>query len=103
MSMGSAVIGQVRWPSEIMWLGNKPSGWQAIVDPVAFVRMELRLVNVDRRLIRDNARDAFEAHHLCNNKKLAARNEHGDYVSPSIQDAWSGWDACWSMLKEACK
>lgn len=43
--------------------------------------------SLDSRLIRQH----FESEYLGNNKKTAIRNEHGDYVLPSIQDAWAGW------------
>ncbi len=36
-------------------------------------------------------REHFESHYLGNNKQLARRNEHEDYVLPSIQNAWAGW------------
>lgn len=38
-------------------------------------------------------REKFERIHCGGNKQIARRNEHGDYVLPSIQDAWHGWQA----------
>jgi len=42
------------------------------------------------------ARKAFEDHLL--NIQAKRRNEHGDYVHPSIQDRWIGWCECWKHL-----
>ncbi len=41
------------------------------------------------------ARYMFEEIYLGDNKHAARMNEHGDYVHPSIQDAWAGWKALW--------
>ncbi|HEY0662217.1 MAG TPA: hypothetical protein VGD21_12960 [Lysobacter sp.] len=38
-------------------------------------------------------RSLFERVHLGGVKKLARRNEHGEYVAPSINDAWAGWQS----------
>lgn len=35
-------------------------------------------------------REDFEKSYLGGNKHMGRRNEHGDYVLPSIQDAWGG-------------
>ena len=48
--------------------------------------------------IKELARKSFEESYLGNNKQNARRNEYGDYVLPSIQDAWSGWLAAWEDL-----
>lgn len=48
--------------------------------------------------IKELARKSFEESYLGNNKQTARRNEYGDYVYPSIQDAWSGWLAAWEDL-----
>lgn len=37
--------------------------------------------------IKELARKSFEESYLGNNKQNARRNEYGDYVLPSIQDA----------------
>jgi len=39
------------------------------------------------------SREAFEAKHCGGNPHTTRRNEHGDYVLPSVQDAWSGWQS----------
>ena len=39
------------------------------------------------------SREAFERIHCGGNARITRRNEHGDYVSPAIQDAWAGWQA----------
>lgn len=36
-------------------------------------------------------RELFES---TRNAHTVRRNEHGDYVLPSAQDAWSGWSQC---------
>lgn len=41
------------------------------------------------------AREAFERDYL-GGSQHARRNEVGDYVSPSIQDAWCGWRAAFA-------
>jgi len=41
-----------------------------------------------------SSREVFEAVHLGGNKQAARRNEHGDYVLPSVQDAYAGWSSC---------
>ena len=50
-------------------------------------------------------RKAFEDNYLGGNKQTARRNEYGDYVLPSIQDAWAGWRAAheqtWHVIKTA--
>lgn len=48
--------------------------------------------------IKELARKSFEENYLGNNKRNSHRNEVGDYVYPSIQDAWSGWLAAWEDL-----
>lgn len=50
--------------------------------------------------IKKLARKSFEESYLGNNKQNARRNEYGDYVLPSIQDAWSGWLAAWEDLSK---
>lgn len=40
----------------------------------------------------EEVRRRFEREYAVN-KVTARRNEHGDYVLPSIQDAWAGWKA----------
>lgn len=45
-------------------------------------------------------REAFERIHCGGNARITRRNEHGDYVSPAIQDAWAGWQAA---LEEAAE
>ena len=35
--------------------------------------------------------EAFEKEHCGNNPHTTRRNEHGDYVLPWVQDAWSGF------------
>lgn len=47
---------------------------------------------------KDAIRDSFERDYLSGNKQTARRNEHGFYVLPSIQDAWSGWQAAYEFL-----
>lgn len=42
-------------------------------------------------------RDDFELLYLGGNKHTARRNEHGDYVLPSIQDAWCGWKSAYEL------
>lgn len=39
-------------------------------------------------------RQHFECIHLGGNRERARCNEHGDYVLPSVQDAWAGWRSC---------
>jgi hypothetical protein len=39
----------------------------------------------------DDERTLFEMTHCGGNKQATRRNEHGDYVLPSVQDAWSGF------------
>ncbi len=46
-------------------------------------------------------REAFERVHLGGVKKLARRNEHGEYVAPSINDAWAGWQSARSLAQPA--
>ena len=48
-------------------------------------------------------RVCFERDYLKNNKKLRYRNEHGDYVIPSIQDAWAGWLAAYRNVYREIK
>jgi hypothetical protein len=43
-------------------------------------------------------RKAFELEHLGNNPHTKRRNEAGDYVFPSVQDAWAGWYAAHDSL-----
>lgn len=42
-------------------------------------------------------REDFEKSYLGGNKHMGRRNEHGDYVLPSIQDAWGGWRAAYEL------
>lgn len=42
-------------------------------------------------------RTRFETAHCGGNKHTCRRNEHGDYVLPSVQDAWAGWQSCSSQ------
>jgi hypothetical protein len=42
-------------------------------------------------------REDFEMYHLRGNKHTMRRNEHGDYVLPSIQDAWCGWRSAYEF------
>ena len=46
-------------------------------------------------------RDDFEKSYLGGNKHTGRRNEHGDYVLPSIQDAWAGWRAAYKLTLAA--
>jgi len=46
------------------------------------------------------SREAFEAEHCGGNKHTTRRNEHGDYVLPSVQDAWAGWQAALAWAYE---
>lgn len=53
-------------------------------------------------------REDFEKSYLGGNKHTGRRNEHGDYVLPSIQDAWGGWRAAYELtwtafMREATK
>ncbi len=50
------------------------------------------------------SREAFERIHCGGNKRITRRNEHGDYLSPAIQDAWAGWQAARAAaLEEAAE
>lgn len=50
------------------------------------------------------SREAFERIHCGGNARITRRNEHGDYVSPAIQDAWAGWQAARAAaLEEAAE
>ena len=43
-------------------------------------------------------REDFEKSYLGGNKHKGRRwHEHGDYVLPSIQDAWCGWRAAYEL------
>lgn len=42
-------------------------------------------------------REDFEKSYLGGNKHMGRCNEHGDYVLPSIQDAWGGWRAAYEL------
>ena len=46
----------------------------------------------------EKERELFEA---SRNSHTVRRNEHGDYVLPSAQDAWSGWSQCAKSLAKA--
>ena len=41
----------------------------------------------------NSSRDAFEKDYCADNKHTTRRNEVGDYVLPSINDAWCGYEA----------
>lgn len=46
----------------------------------------------------DDARFMFEEVYLGNSKQAATKNTTtGDYVHPSVEDAWSGWKALWLL------
>ena len=45
-------------------------------------------------------RDDFEKFYLGGNKSTARRNKHGDYLLPSIQDAWGGWRLAYELTWE---
>jgi hypothetical protein len=43
-------------------------------------------------------RTDFEKIYLGGNKRTALRNAVGDYVLPSINDAWCGWRAAYEAI-----
>jgi len=45
-------------------------------------------------------RERFEAIHCGYNKHNTVINEHGDYVYPSIRDAYSGFCTAWSVQQQ---
>lgn len=46
-------------------------------------------------------REQFEKLHCGNNPHTTRRNEHGDYVLPSVQDAWAGFQTGWQAAQAA--
>ena len=48
---------------------------------------------------KEKIREDFEKSYLGGNKHMGRRNEHGDYVLPSIQDAWGGWRAAYELTQ----
>jgi hypothetical protein len=68
-------------------------------------RAKLLAINLTREielargwhLAEDTIREDFESIYLGGNRHTSRRNEHGDYVLPSISDALGGWhSACTS-------
>ncbi len=49
-------------------------------------------------MLTEKVRELFETQYVIN-KQTYRRNEHGDYVLPSIQDAWAGWKAAFEYIE----
>lgn len=48
--------------------------------------------------LKRKSREDFERIYLGNNKITCRKEETGKYINPYIEDAWSGWMACYSYL-----
>lgn len=114
------IIGQVRWPSEVEWLGNKPSGWCAIVSnyelqqveqelsdlrkEVAKLRFlatpEARMTNAITKAFERDVNEAFERETYILDSRLKRKYQDGSYVAHHSKLKFAGWNACWEYFKE---
>lgn len=73
-------------------------------EPMAYtISGSSRLLSFEDATSEAKIREDFERLYLGGNKHTGRRNEHGDYVLPSIQDAWDGWRAAYELTWAAFK